>query len=183
VIALLLGTLLTLGALALVLYPLFVEPDAPTGPAPRSNHVERTAGQRALDALREVEFDRATGKLSTEDYEELKAAYTSEAVQAMRAEEAMAADVSLTSGVSDDEIEAEIRRYAGGTAAVPCATCGPRPEAGASWCSECGSCLAGACPHCGAAIPESGARFCSNCGETLADASRAGAAPGGVPAL
>ena len=38
----------------------------------------------ALAALREIEFDRATGKLSDEDYEELKAKYTVEALAVLR---------------------------------------------------------------------------------------------------
>src|SRR5690242_21641690 len=38
----------------------------------------------ALRALSEIEFDRATGKLSLEDYESLKARYTREAVNALR---------------------------------------------------------------------------------------------------
>ena len=41
----------------------------------------------ALRALKEIEFDRATGKLSDSDYEQLKAKYTAEAVAAMRGEQ------------------------------------------------------------------------------------------------
>src|SRR5439155_18632511 len=40
----------------------------------------------ALRALKEIEFDRATGKLSDADYEQLKAKYTAEALAAMRGE-------------------------------------------------------------------------------------------------
>ena len=39
-------------------------------------------------ALREIEFDRETGKLSDADYSELKARYTEAAVLAMRQEDA-----------------------------------------------------------------------------------------------
>ena len=38
----------------------------------------------ALRALKEIEFDRATGKLSDADYESLKAQYTAEAIAVMR---------------------------------------------------------------------------------------------------
>src|SRR5213594_420532 len=38
----------------------------------------------ALRALKEIEFDRATGKLSDADYAYLKAQYTAEAVAVMR---------------------------------------------------------------------------------------------------
>jgi len=38
----------------------------------------------ALRALKEIEFDRATGKLSDSDYEQLKAKYTEQALIALR---------------------------------------------------------------------------------------------------
>jgi hypothetical protein len=40
----------------------------------------------ALRALKEIEFDRATGKLADVDYDALKAKYTAEALAALRAE-------------------------------------------------------------------------------------------------
>src|SRR5881275_2961742 len=40
----------------------------------------------ALRALKEIEFDRATGKLSDSDYDALKQKYTAEALVALRAE-------------------------------------------------------------------------------------------------
>ncbi|HEY6210255.1 MAG TPA: hypothetical protein VIW28_14420, partial [Gemmatimonadales bacterium] len=40
----------------------------------------------ALRALKEIEFDRATGKLSDDDYDALKRRYTTEALAALRAE-------------------------------------------------------------------------------------------------
>ena len=40
-----------------------------------------------LVALREIEFDRATGKLSDVDYADLKTRYTREAIDAMRRED------------------------------------------------------------------------------------------------
>ena len=45
-----------------------------------------------------------------------------------------------------------------------CATCGPRPEPDARYCSSCGRFLGGPCPRCGAAMDQPGARFCSACG-------------------
>jgi hypothetical protein len=40
-----------------------------------------------LRALKEIEFDQATGKLSDTDYAQLKAKYTADAVPAMRGEQ------------------------------------------------------------------------------------------------
>ena len=83
-LALLAGTVLAVGALAFVLHPLFfVARDRArhTSPSPdRSN-----ADDSAIVALREIEFDRATGKLSDSDYAELRKTYGERALRDMRA--------------------------------------------------------------------------------------------------
>ena len=48
---------------------------------------EETPKGVALLALKEIEFDRETGKLSDEDYQFLKDKYTAQALEALRAEE------------------------------------------------------------------------------------------------
>jgi cytochrome c-type biogenesis protein CcmI len=157
-VALVVGTVLAIVGLAVVLYPLFAEP----GPE-RTTPVPVAAGdrQRAVDALREIEFDRETGKLSDTDYAELKAEYTREALAAMRAEESAAAEAATL-----DPAEAAVLRY---RQRVPsCTRCGPRPEPDAEYCSNCGLFLAGACGHCGAVVTEPGAAFCASCGQALA---------------
>ena len=106
--ALLIGTALAVVSLCYVLYPLYradVRPVARVAPI-------RNAEGTAVEALRELEFDRQTGKLSDSDYDALKARYTTQAVTAMRA----------------------------GGARV-CERCGPRPEPDAEYCSKCGAVL------------------------------------------
>ena len=49
--------------------------------------LEETPKGIALSALKEIEFDQATGKLSDEDYAMLKGKYTAQALQALRAED------------------------------------------------------------------------------------------------
>lgn len=157
-IALVLGTVLALAALAFVLVPLFAAPRAPQLASPRSSAPD--APVDAIAALREVEFDRETGKLSDSDYATLKAEYTRDALAALRAQDA------ATSGVSDAEVEAMILAYR--TPRRSCDTCGPRPEADALYCSSCGRFLAGECARCGSSVTEPGARYCPACGATLA---------------
>jgi hypothetical protein len=92
--------------------PELLEPEAP----------EETRRGSALLALKEIEFDRETGKLSDRDYDMLKARYSAEALSAI-AEEDSPAPVSL-------EIP---------PASTPsCVFCGPRPEPDAGFCSNCG---------------------------------------------
>ncbi len=132
---------------------------------------------QALIALKEIEFDRETGKLSDADYLQLKAKYSRMALEAMEVEDAAAAggpSNGAPSGPTEDQdpVEAAIRRAAAGE--LRCPQCGARPEAVAAFCSDCGRRLTAApaqagCAACGAQLP-AGAKFCSECG--------AGRAPG-----
>jgi hypothetical protein len=159
VIALVLGTILAVGALAFVLHPLFfdVARSAPPVPA-REGH----ADDSPIAALREIEFDRATGKLSDTDYAELKTRYTEQAVRALRHEGVPAP----ATAVPDDEIELAVAAYRAAHRA--CATCGPRPEPDAAYCSNCGRYLHDRCADCGAPVDALDARYCVNCGRRLA---------------
>jgi double zinc ribbon protein len=158
--AVLLGVL----ALWLVLWPMFSQgssmprPEEPPDP-------EETARGVALTALKEIEFDRETGKLSDADYAFLKEKYTAAALDALRAD-------------TPDDIEAMVAARVrvlrtgpapGDASAAVCPTCGPRPEPDAVFCSTCGQRLpvAGRCEHCGAALAPEG-RFCEGCGSRVA---------------
>jgi hypothetical protein len=112
--ALLIGTALAVASLCFVLYPLF-RADVAVAQRNVAGGGQRGSKPRpslAVDALRELEFDRETGKISDSDYEPLKARYTEQALAVMRA----------------------------GAAGV-CEKCGPRPERDAEFCSNCGAAL------------------------------------------
>ncbi|HTR20953.1 MAG TPA: zinc ribbon domain-containing protein [Gemmatimonadales bacterium] len=120
----------------------------------------------ALRALKEIEFDRATGKLSDPDYQALKGQYTAEALVALRVEDQAAAGEKR-------ERKAESRSAAprSPVSAPVCPTHGKRPESDAQFCSECGRRLespaSGVCARCGSPL-EKGAQFCSSCGRAVA---------------
>jgi hypothetical protein len=157
--ALILGTLLALASLAYVLQPLFMPP-APRRLAQRAPRTPVHEGEHAVSALREIEFDRVTGKLSDTDYALLKARYTGEALAAMRRDDA--------SADADDPVEEALRRYRQSSTLRECVNCGPRPEADAVFCSDCGRFMAGRCGACGSPAETPGARFCRDCGNPLA---------------
>lgn len=152
------GAVLAVIALVFVLHPLFDDAAHPSR-TPKQRQVEVPAAE-AVQALREIEFDRETGKLSDADYGVLKSRYTREAVAAFREEE------SEISGDAGDAAEAVILRYR--HRKLACSVCGPRPEPDAVYCSSCGRYLAASCARCHAHITEIGARFCRKCGESLA---------------
>jgi hypothetical protein len=155
-------------ALFVVLRPLIWPPPL-EDPVVEPVEQEETARGVALLALKEIEFDRETGKLSDEDYRFLQEKYTARALEAMRAE--------ALSEVPDD-VEAlvapRVRALRSAAAAAPpgapvCPTCGPRPEVDAMFCSTCGSRLPAptTCAHCGAALTAD-SRFCEGCGSRVA---------------
>jgi Double zinc ribbon len=164
------AALVGLAVLWLVLQPLISpRPRAPLPLEPLDP--EETPRGVALTALREIEFDRETGKLSDPDYHLLKTKYTAAAVEALRAESVG------EGGVSDDVeamIAARVRSLRSAAASTPpdsprCPTCGPRPESDAVFCSSCGLRLQlhPTCTRCGAELPPD-SRFCAACGTQVA---------------
>ncbi len=163
--ALIIGAALAVAALLYVLFPLF-DSKAPTRPKAVTRPSE--APESAIDALREIEFDRATGKLSDDDYTALKTEYTRTALVEMRAREPIA--VATPDADPDvgglDAAEAAVLKYR--AVRRSCVDCGPRPEPDPAFCSNCGKYLKGTCSHCGATIDQPHSKFCANCGSSLA---------------
>jgi Double zinc ribbon len=166
------AALVALAVLAVIVGPLTGPVSAGQLGADEPEDPEDTPKGIALAALREIEFDRATGKLSDEDYEELKAKYTAEALLVLRAETAPASVPSTTADSFDsptDAVEAmiadRVRRLK--DTGVRCPGCGPRPESDALFCSSCGRSLTmGGCASCGAPLVP-GSRFCEACGTSV----------------
>jgi hypothetical protein len=146
---------------------------------------EETPKGIALTALREIEFDKETGKLSDADYEELKARYTAAAVEALRQETALADDVagevaaasmggedtlSVGRGPEDaackeyGDVEAMIAVRAHALRSARAATSSDSAMPASSF--ESAAARAAECESCGPR-PEADALFCSTCGRRL----------------
>ena len=91
--------------------------------------------------IKELEFDRETGKVAETDYESMRAGYEAEAAQVLE--------------VMD--------RKAGKREEAGCPDCGEVPPSGARFCPSCGRELARFCPSCGRPAA-AGDRFCGACG-------------------
>ena len=172
VAALLVGIALT----ALVVSPLVSSRPVAVEVDDEPEDFDETPKGIALAALKEIEFDRATGKLSEDDYLFLKARYSQQALAAIRADEGTAPPgvgaVPVAESTSDVESLIAARARAIRTAAVSgaptCPTCGPRPEPDAVFCSNCGRYLRDRCAGCGAPVDALDARYCIRCGTRLA---------------
>ncbi len=154
---LILGTLLAAGTVYYVLRPILrpgppdAEAEGDEGEDPEDDLSPQAV---ALRALKEIEFDRATGKLSDADYDALRAKYAAEALAARRGDEGRAVATRPSSPVPRPV----------------CPIDGPRPESDAVFCSTCGRRLGTApayCARCGTAL-ETDARYCNRCGARIA---------------
>jgi len=153
----LVGLVLAIAAVLLVLEPI-LRPGGASAPVPGEAEPGEDPRERrkemALAALKEIEFDRATGKLSDADYERMHARYTKEAVEALRDAEAMAgvaggnghgpapaAGAPVAAGAAaDDPVErliTEARQASKGRRF--CSNCGAALEGSGRFCVECGA--------------------------------------------
>jgi hypothetical protein len=168
VLELVAGVLLAAGAVLFVLRPILqpawaasLEAAAADDGEDYGEDVSPTAV--ALRALKEIEFDRATGKLSDGDYESLKAQYTAEAVAVMREE----------AGAGTTPVPRPAPRSPPVLSGLPVGTCpvhGAPKEPGAEFCPACGRRLqeaSGFCGRCGTPL-ERDAQFCHRCGSRVA---------------
>lgn len=164
------GIALALIALAIVLFPVFgdqspseMRPEHRS--SPKLEIDDEPVPGSAIEALREIEFDRATGKLSDDDYDGMKARYTAQALVELRATDAVGPRCAAPETAAD-VAERLVKKYRPGS--TICHTHGLRPEPDALFCSECGVYLPGKCEQCGTPVTAAGAHFCTGCGHVLA---------------
>jgi hypothetical protein len=159
-VAFVLGAVLFSGAvLFYVLQPLFTGRSAPLGPDDEEMTDAEALRRVSLLALRDVEYDRETGKLDDHDYATLKRELSAEAIAAIEAERRerlldatrkAAGPIGLRPIVVD--VEAELDRVRRGLrSGLTCRECGHVAPEGSRFCSQCGHALARAAAGSGTA--------------------------------
>ena len=147
-----LAAVLSLAALLYVIEPL----RRPARALPRADEDELTAliarKDSVLRAIKEVEFDRRTGKLSEEDFQRYDQRLRHQAVGLLQQLEKQSPAVNAR----DDELEEEIARLrkTSGTPRKVRPVASP-PAAAGRFCHECGTAAAAS------------DRFCAKCGTQL----------------
>ena len=158
-----LALLATLGAIvvAFILFPVFVTDDGSHRPLDSvdiriSDLTDEKA--RLLEALQDLDFEQASGKVSKQDYDSARADYLQQVSNVMAEIEAIAPKKKSKSA----------RDKTATSDAIACASCRQSNRPGSKFCSECGASLAStACGSCGAELPD-GSKFCNACGEKVA---------------
>jgi ribosomal protein L32 len=154
----LVGLAIMVLAAAIVLRP-FREGEEPLDPRPDAH--ERQSLERALTALRDLDFDHGLGKISQEDYQPARARLLAQAAEAMR----YPSDERL-----GKDLEARVlhfrRELTQSRPSNRCPACGARMLPRDLFCTHCGRAQAAHCPSCGAAFGREDT-FCSRCGTRL----------------
>ncbi len=181
--SLLLGFALLLGVAFAVVRPLIEKQGVKEK---RLAPVEALAAQQdmLLNALRDLDFDHATGKIADEDYAPQRARLAAEGAAVLKQLDMMkvtlragdkAAPRRQTPANMDDGIEAAVaaRRRAPVIESIVCHQCGASAQTADKFCPRCGAVLAAACPECGRAVrPDD--KFCAGCGAKLLAVEAAG---------
>lgn len=147
----------------------------------RSRHVERAADdplvverESILVALRDLDFDHATGKVADEDYGPQRAALMARGAAVLK--QLDVAGVVDEASAIEQAIAARRKTAASAPArvaqpkpadGVACPGCGAPVQAGDRFCSGCGMSLNRTCAQCGTAVT-AGDRFCGKCGAPVA---------------
>jgi hypothetical protein len=147
--------------------------------------------EQTLTALRDLDFDHATGKITDEDYAPQRAHLVAQGAAVLKQiddltpREPRPLPARLTVLPTEDDLEAEIaaRRKAQRARSVPvaqprpadamaCPQCGVSVQSSDRFCPKCGTTLAQTCLDCGHSLRPTD-RFCPHCGARQAEAQLA----------
>jgi RNA polymerase subunit RPABC4/transcription elongation factor Spt4 len=172
-----LSLLMAFAALLAVAHPILARtPGSEPAATSAEETIDELVAQRdaVFQALRELRFDHAVGKITDEDYVAFEGSLKQTAADSLRALDEWEAR-------ADMEVEPDIERIVAARAAlvasggIACPNCGRPAGPEDKFCGSCGAPLpevpvpaevAQACPNCGRLF-EPGDRFCAECGQEL----------------
>ena len=177
-IFILLSLLIAFAALLAVAYPILARTTA-SEPAMTSagETVDELLAQRdaVFQALRELRFDHAVGKITDEDYVAFEGSLKQTAADSLRALDEWEARTDPVLGPEMERVVAgRIALVAAG--GIACSSCGRPAAPDDKFCGRCGAPLpespalavaTPACKNCGR-LSEPDDRFCAECGQELA---------------
>lgn len=126
-----------------------------------------------LAAIKEIDFDYKTGKLSDEDYQELQEVYRSKAMSVI---EEIEESEKKQGEAMEKKLEEEIKasRQKGDNIQPPkqtkatlnCPSCSNPYVAGDKFCQRCGYAFKSLCQNCGQSLAKTD-KYCPDCGKSV----------------
>ena len=162
-----LALLATLGAIvvAFVLYPVFTEATAgmPAELDEAALALLDLRDKKAMlyEVIHDLDFEKASGKISEDDYETSRDNYLAQVAAVMEKLDALAAPEKTASTKTKKPAKRQPRQESEDARA--CASCGELNPKGSNFCLECGKPFNLTCASCGEGVPAK-ARFCNTCG-------------------
>ena len=157
-----LALLATLGAIvvALVLYPVFSEDSDEKFELDELERELRELEEnkaRLYENIKDLDFEKDSGKVSKEDYEAARGEYMTE----------VAAVLARIDALAPSKKKKAKKVPPKKTERVVCASCGESNPKGSKFCLACGTPFGIVCSACGEKLPPK-ANFCNACGEKVA---------------
>ncbi len=157
----LIGIAMLLLALPFVINPLIKgNQNNPPGEAPKEASLSGDRHTGFLLALRDLEFDHQVGKITDDDYTNLRATLMLQAAAALEYQDKLDAEL-------DTRLEQAIQlRRANQSKSQVCSHCGSALEPSDRFCRACGQPVESTCPKCGGKLYPTDT-FCNRCGARL----------------
>ena len=154
--------LATLGAIVVgfVLYPVFAEARAGVlGDSAETLALRDLEEKKArlYTAIKDLDFEKDSGKVSSVDYESARRDYLAQAADVMARIDDLAAEKTTSS--EEEPAQKKVSPRA-------CSACGEANSKNAKFCIGCGRTFEFNCSRCGESLPER-AKFCSECGHKV----------------
>jgi ribosomal protein L40E len=124
-----------------------------------------------LRALKDLEYERAVGKVTEEDFETLTKQYRARAVEILAR---IDRDLAPWRKKAEDAVQRRLEKGPEPKAAEPvaaaraCPACRAANDVDATFCKKCGQALPRGCAGCGTAN-DADATFCKKCGRRIGD--------------
>ena len=165
-----LALLATLGTVvvAFVLYPVFAkEASEPIGLDETQSELRDLEEKKTqiLSNIKDLDFEKASGKLSDADYESSRNDYIAQVSAAIARIDELTRQAKPK---PKKKKTAKSKKAAPGSKAetIACTSCGEANPKGSKFCLECGSAFEAKCGLCGETLPPK-AKFCNACGEKV----------------
>ena len=138
------GVFLAAGVMLFILEPVFSGRSAPRYDGDDDYDEGATRRRVALTALRDLEYDRATGKLDERDYAQLRTELSREALEHLGTQEGEVEADGLQVDRASRELEAEVAQLRRAIReGMECGSCRHLNRLGARFCGRCGKGLGG----------------------------------------